>query len=83
MSQSGALGSDFEALLPSQRQLLIKQEPKPFGMVEGPSLGLGVQVLEAPRHARQAQLVEKIECWMVQHWRFPVQWKDFGPRTLA
>jgi hypothetical protein len=46
-------------------------------------LGLGVQVLEAPRHARQAQLVEKIECWMVQHWRFPVQWKDFGPRTLA
>jgi hypothetical protein len=54
VSQSGALGSDFEALLPSQRQLLIKQEPKPFGMIEGFGLRLSVQVLEAARHTGQA-----------------------------
>jgi hypothetical protein len=51
VSQSSALGSDLEALLTAQRHLLIKQEPEPFGVVEGLSLGLGVQVLEASRHA--------------------------------
>jgi hypothetical protein len=54
MSQSSAFGANLEAFLTAQRQLLIKQEPKPFGMIEGFGLRLSVQVLEAARHTGQA-----------------------------
>jgi hypothetical protein len=46
---------------------VLEQQGEPLGMFEGVRFGIGVELLEAFRHAVQAERVQLIERGMCQH----------------
>jgi hypothetical protein len=74
MAQTGGTGAGFEALLAAHRHLVVEQQGEPFGMLQGPGLGLGFKVLEGLRHAVQAEAGEQVAGRVDQHGGCP-QWK--------
>ena len=67
MAQAGGAGAGLEAFLPPQRRLLLEQQPKPLGVIEGARFRIGAQFLEAFGHAVQAKLMKQIECRVDEH----------------
>ena len=73
MPQFGGPGARLEALLLTQRHLVLEQDAGPFDMVERAALGVGGQIVQALGHAGQAKLVQSVDRRVLEHCPSP-QW---------
>jgi hypothetical protein len=67
MTQPHRAGAGHEALLAAHRHLVLEQQAKPLGVLEGACRGVGSDLLAALGHAVQAEGVEEVESRMGEH----------------
>jgi len=74
LPQFGGACACLEALLLTQRDLLVDQQAEPFGVFEGAAFWIGREIAEPLCHAVKAKFAQAIQCWVVQQ-RCSPQWK--------